>query len=117
MQSRKHKCMAMLVAVVISAINVFAGPIEVGVYAGTGPRSNGCVEWFRLVNASPEMNLTLLDGDAVRSGALDKIELLVMPGGSSPSIKKDLQPEGTEKLKDFIRSGGGYIVRARAAVS
>ena len=109
--------MAMLVAVVISAINVFAGPIEVGVYAGTGPRSNGCVEWFRLVNASPEMNLTLLDGDAVRSGALDKIELLVMPGGSSPSIKKDLQPEGTEKLKDFIRSGGGYIVRARAAVS
>ena len=109
MQNWKIKRMAVLAVVVLSAIIVSSKPIEVGVYAGTGPRSNGCVEWFRLVNASPEMNLTLLDGDAVRSGALDKIELLVMPGGSSPAIKKDLQPEGTAKLKDFIRNGGGYI--------
>ena len=84
-------------------------PLEVGVYAGTGPRSNGCVEWFRLVSASPEMNLTLLDGDDVRSGALDKLDLIVMPGGSSASIKKDLGPKGVAGLKDFIRNGGGYV--------
>lgn len=84
-------------------------PLEVGVYAGTGPRSNGCVTWFRLVNASPEMNLTLLDGDDVRSGALGKLDLVVMPGGSSPAIKKDLGPVGVSELKNFIRNGGGYI--------
>ena len=84
-------------------------PLEVGVFAGVGPRSNGCVEWFRLVNSSPEMNLTLLDADDVRSGALDKLDILVMPGGSSPAIKKDLKPEGAEKLKSFIRNGGGYV--------
>ena len=82
-------------------------PLEVGVYAGTGPRSNGCVEWFRLVSASPEMNLTLLDGDDVRSGALGRLDLIVMPGGSSASIKKDLGPKGVAGLKDFIRNGGG----------
>ena len=86
-----------------------ARPLEVGVYAGTGPRSNGCVEWFRLVSASPEMNLTLLDGDDVRSGALGKLDLIVMPGGSSASIKKDLGPKGVAGLKDFIRNGGGYV--------
>lgn len=84
-------------------------PIEVGVFAGVGPRSNGCIEWFRLVKSSPEMNLTLLDAEDVRSGALDKLDLVVMPGGSSPAIKSDLKAEGAAKLKDFIRNGGGYI--------
>ena len=84
-------------------------PLEVGVFAGVGPRSNGCVSWFRLVDSSPEMNLTLLDADDVRSGALDKLDILVMPGGSSPAIKRDLKPEGAEKLKSFIRNGGGYV--------
>ncbi len=84
-------------------------PLEAGVFAGVGPRSNGCVEWFRLVNASPELKLTLLDADDVRAGALAKLDLVIMPGGSSMAIKKDLAPEGVEKLKDFIRGGGGYI--------
>ena len=84
-------------------------PLEVGIFAGTGPRSNGCVEWFRLVNASPEMNLTLLDADDVRAGALEKLDVLVMPGGSSPMIKKDLGSAGVAKLKDYIRKGGGYV--------
>ena len=83
--------------------------IEVAVFAGSGVRSNGCVEWFRLVNSSPEMKLTLVDADDIRSGALGNVDLLVMPGGSSPAIKKDLKPEGAQKLKDFIRNGGGYI--------
>ena len=50
-------------------------PLEVGVFAGVGPRSNGCVEWFRLVNSSPEMNLTLLDADDVRHFSLIVMEL------------------------------------------
>lgn len=92
-------------------ISAFAAhkAIEVAVFAGVGARSNGCVEWFRLVNSSPEMNLTLLDANDIRSGALKNVDLLVMPGGSSATIKKDLKPEGAEKLKDFIRNGGGYI--------
>ena len=99
----------MVAAVAAHAASADPKPLEVGVFAGVGPRSNGCVSWFRLVDSSPEMNLTLLDADDVRSGALDKLDILVMPGGSSPAIKKDLKPEGAEKLKSFIRNGGGYV--------
>ena len=99
----------MAAAVATCAASANPKPLEVGVFAGVGPRSNGCVSWFRLVDSSPEMNLTLLDADDVRSGALDKLDILVMPGGSSPAIKKDLKPEGAEKLKSFIRNGGGYV--------
>jgi hypothetical protein len=84
-------------------------PLEVGVFAGVGPRSNGCVEWFRLVAGSPEMNVTFLDAARVRDGWLKKIDLLVMPGGSSILIKKDLAPAGVAALKRFIFDGGGYI--------
>jgi putative intracellular protease/amidase len=55
------------------------------------------------------MKLTLLDADDVRAGVLARLDLLVMPGGSSALIKKDLGPAGVDGVKDFIRNGGGYI--------
>ena len=58
-----------------------AGPLKVGVYADDGASGIGAIEWFRLVNDSPEMELKLLDGEIVRAGGLDGLDLLVMPGG------------------------------------
>lgn len=43
-------------------------PLKVGVYADEGASGIGAIEWFRLVNDSPEMKLKLLDGKAVRGG-------------------------------------------------
>ena len=84
-------------------------PLEVGVYADRGPSGIGAVEWFRLIDESPEMNLRLLDGKMIREGALQGLDLLVMPGGSSEKEYLSLQPEGVEKLKDYIRNGGNYL--------
>ena len=84
-------------------------PLKVGVYADRGPGGIGAVEWFRLVEESPDMQLTLLDGPAVRKGALDGLDILVMPGGSSKTEFDSLGTNGVAKMKDFIRKGGGYI--------
>ena len=86
-----------------------ARPIKTGVYAGRGISGNGAVEWFRIVQSSPELDLTLLDAAMIRDGGLDGLGLLVMPGGSSPEIKRELGTNGTARLRDFIRNGGGYI--------
>lgn len=91
------------------SVGAFAAPIRTGVFVGNGPRSNGCVEWIRLINASPELESTLLDAQMIRDGALDKVEVLVVPGGSSPDAKKDLGEEGAKKIKEYISRGGGYI--------
>ena len=84
-------------------------PLKVGVYADKGPGGIGAVEWFRLVQESPEMELKLLDGPMVRAGGLDGLDLLIMPGGSSKTEFTTLGTNGVEKLKAFIRNGGGYV--------
>ena len=84
-------------------------PVKVAVFAGCGPRSNGATEWFRLVNESPDLELKLVDGEMIRNGALDDMDMIVMPGGSSKQEWADLGKAGAERLKAFIRAGGGYI--------
>ena len=84
-------------------------PLKVGVYADKGPGGIGAVEWFRLVAESPDMELKLLDGEMVRNGGLDGLDVLVMPGGSSKMEFTTLGTNGVNRMKDFIRSGGGYI--------
>ena len=92
-----------------NAVISAAGPLKVGVYADRGPSGIGAVEWFRLVEASPEMRLTLLDGADVRAGRLEGLDVLVMPGGNSITEHETLGKEGVAKMKDFMRKGGGYI--------
>ena len=84
-------------------------PVKAGVYAGRGISGNGAVEWFRIVQSSPELEIKVLDSEMIRNGGLDGLDLLVMPGGSSPAIKRDLGTNGTARIKDFIRNGGGYV--------
>ena len=86
-----------------------AGQIKTGVYAGRGISGNGATEWFRIVERSPELELKIVDSEMIRAGGLDGLDVLVMPGGSSPDIKKDLGTNGVERLRDFIKNGGGYF--------
>ena len=84
-------------------------PLKVAVYAGLGPSGIGAAEWYRIVNDSPDMSITLVDGAAVRNGALKGHDLFIMPGGSSTNEYNSLGRDGVEKMKDFIRDGGGYV--------
>ena len=84
-------------------------PLKVAVYADNGPSGIGAVEWFRLVDESPDMELHLVDGKAVRAGALEGLDLLVMPGGNSKTEFTTLGTNGVERIKAFLRAGGGYI--------
>lgn len=86
-----------------------ASPLKVAVYADCGPSGIGAAEWYRIVNDSPDMSLTLVDGAAVRNGALKGHDLFIMPGGSSSNEYNSLGLDGVAKMKDFIRDGGGYI--------
>ena len=84
-------------------------PVKTGVYVSKGLSGGGAMEWMRLVKASPELELTLVDSQSICAGALDNLDLLVMPGGSSPAIKRALGTNGAARVRNFIRNGGGYI--------
>ena len=83
--------------------------LKVAVFADRGSAGIGALEWFRLVDESPEMELKLVDGQAVRDGVLEGQDLFVMPGGSSKKEFDSLGTNGVERMKEFLRKGGGYV--------
>ena len=84
-------------------------PLRVGVYVDDGARSNGWAAWLRLLHSSPQVSPVLLDGASVRNGALDRIDVFVMPGGNSINEGNALQATGRTKLKTWIADGGLYF--------
>ena len=88
---------------------IFLAVAKVAMYAGSGVGGNGVVECLRLVNESPELELHLVDAKGVQSGALDGMDMLLMPGGSSDREYKALGSNGVERLDAFLRNGGGYL--------
>ena len=86
-----------------------AKPLRVAVYVGAGARNIGSYRWLEIASRARGVAATPVDGAAVRAGALDAADVLVMPGGSSVEESKSLGAEGREKVRAFVRNGGGYI--------
>ena len=84
-------------------------PLRVAVFVDKGARNIGSFRWLEITTRMKGAVSTPVDGEAVRAGALDAVDVLVMPGGSSVTEAKMLGKEGREKVKEFIKRGGGYI--------
>lgn len=82
--------------------------IKVGYYIDKGGRSNGVLHIARLLYYSPQFEVTLIDGQDLREGKLDGLDLLVIPGGDSESQYRSMQESGAEAIRKFIRNGGAY---------
>lgn len=108
--------------VVVAVIAAFAGfarieatdkadgsPLRVAVYVGTGASNIGAYRWLEIASTAGNVVATPVDGETVREGALDDADVLIMPGGSAHTEAESLGAEGREKVKSFVRGGGGYI--------
>jgi len=84
-------------------------PVKAAIYMGDGVLGVGEYHWLQIVTFAKGMETTLVDAKAIRSGALDGMDLLIMPGGRSWNMSSALGEEGAQRVQEFIRSGGGYI--------
>jgi glutamine amidotransferase-like uncharacterized protein len=84
-------------------------PLRVAVYVGDGARNVGAFRWLEIAARAKNCALVPVDGEAVRDGALDGADVLVMPGGCSVAEALGLEEEGRRRIKEFIGRGGGYI--------
>ena len=84
-------------------------PVRVAVYAGPGARGVGMFRWLQLMDLSPELSTMYVDGPSIRAGALQKADLLVMPGGMSNVEESSLGLEGQREVRRFIEEGGSYV--------
>ena len=84
-------------------------PLRVAVFTGNGARNIGAFRWLEIATRAKNVVATPVDGESVRAGALDSADVLIMPGGRAHQEAISLGPEGRERVKSFVRGGGGYI--------
>ena len=93
-----------------SSVPAEKDPVRVGVYVGPGARGSGVCHWVSLMALSPDVAPSYVDERTIAEGALDALDVLVMPGGLATVECKALKSTGAdEKLVSFIRRGGGYV--------
>ena len=87
-------------------------PLRVTIFGDNGPCGSNAHAWYRLINDSPEMTVTVASGYQIRNtDILDRTDLFLVPGGTSSSIPgtDSLAWSGMNKLRDWIRNGGRYF--------
>jgi glutamine amidotransferase-like uncharacterized protein len=61
------------------------------------------------VACDPELSLTFLTQDDIRSGKLDRFDVLIVPGGNAREQGSALGKAGREAIRSFVEAGGGYV--------
>ena len=83
--------------------------IKAGLYCGRGSQGKYSVYWAKILADSPDTELVCLDGEDLRTGKLDGLDILVMPGGTGFGQYDSMQEEGAAAIRRFVRRGGKYF--------
>lgn len=82
--------------------------IKVGVYLdkGAGRSKN---DLLRTLETFHDVSIHKLTAKDIRTGKLTSLDVLIHPGGSGGTQGRHLAEEGREKIREFVKTGGGYI--------
>lgn len=83
-------------------------PVRVAVYVDTGV-SRGVDALVEQLAAREDLRVARVKAVEIRSGKLSEYDVLIHPGGSGGGQGKSLAEEGREKVRAFVRGGGGYV--------
>ena len=83
--------------------------LKTAFYIDKGARGGGVTNLGRLLSFSPQIEMTMVNGEDLRKGKLKNFDLFVMPGGSSQLEMESMGAEGVKVLQEFIRKGGAYV--------
>ena len=83
--------------------------VRVGLYVDMGASGNGVFHLASLIAHSPQTELVTLLASDIRAGKLKEIDILVMPGGGSTTQCVTIGEAHHDKIREFLRNGGGYV--------
>ncbi len=87
-----------------------AGKIRVGVYDGDGASPACVVETFESLRIDPDIEPSLVGPIDIATGVLDRIDVLVFPGGSGSKENLSLGSGSHRAVRDFVLERGKGIV-------
>ena len=94
---------SVVAGVALAAGVAAAAPLRVGLYADKGCRGAGAAIWARIIDGSPDAELTLLSGEDLRKGALDGLDLFVSPGGAGGPQTRAMGDEAKTALGNLLK--------------
>lgn len=82
--------------------------ITVGVYRGAGTGSSR-EALLKALATQPQFKVVDLTVEEIRRGAWSGCRVLIHPGGSGGGQGKALGDEGRRQVREFVKTGGGYV--------
>lgn len=85
-------------------------PIRIGVLskAETPPENTSQGLYIRILNEAG-MEAAAVSAEAVKAGALNKLDIFIIGGGSGTTFSQSLGPDGGGKVEAFVKAGGGVL--------
>jgi len=83
--------------------------IRVGIYDHSTGTAKGPKSLRRFLVEESGFRCVKLTPADIRAGKLADVDVLIMPGGSGSGQSRNLEAEGREAIREFVRGGGGYV--------
>lgn len=85
-----------------------SGQIAVGLYQDKGADPSA-TDLLRALQKFEQASITYLTAEQIRAGALTGLDVLIHPGGSGGGQGRNLDEPGRERIRGFVRDGGGFV--------
>lgn len=86
------------------------GTIRAGVLSGSEkPAENTSQALYIAILKEAGMDAGPVSAEAIKAGALEKLDLFIIGGGSGTAFNQSLGPDGGAKVEAFVKAGGGAM--------
>ena len=103
---------AILVLLLVTPLRLLAEekPVRVAIFDGdgVGPSAEPLIAAIQKAKEHP-FQISRITAAEIQGGKLANVDVLVHPGGSGGGQGKALGEKGRQAVRDFVRSGGGYL--------
>lgn len=83
--------------------------VRVAIYDDSAEAGKGPVNLLRILTREAGFSSRRITSGEIREGLLADFDVLIMPGGSGSKQAERLQASGCERIREFVRAGGGYV--------
>ena len=101
-----------IAAIIVSLLSFTSAQqktLRVAVYNDLGGGDRGTTNMELSLLDTAKYKVIRVEAEDIRNGALNKVDVLIQPGGSGSKQAKQLEPIGRDSIREFIRRGGGYL--------
>lgn len=84
-------------------------PLKVLIYDHSEGKATAPANFQRFMTKKNGFDVRKVTPEEIRGAALEQCDVLIIPGGSGSKQSEKLEETGREKIKSFVKKGGGYV--------